>query len=332
VAVDYTVDTLVSRVKRTLQLRGNNAKLTTAELVQVCDEEIQQNLFPQLMTVREDFQVSRIVQTLIEGAGEYRTPHAAAASTIDHIDVATISGGAVTAARLLPRVETPDLALWAEATPGQPRAYALLGDTIQLLPAPDATTASTYALVIYHDTRPSNLILTNANCLVVVSSEVSPNDPADLQIVVEDVGIYGDGDVLDVVPNVPPLMPFVMNAEVTFSDGVQTLDIAPGYFKTSAGLAAVVGAGAYMTPPGQTCVFPLPDAWWSVAIDASAARAAMITGDPQNHTALRGESNAAIERLINLLSSRVRKQPHATFNRASPMRRGAYPQNGRWYR
>jgi hypothetical protein len=77
----------------------------------------------------------------------------------------------------------------------------------------------------------------------------------------------------------------------------------------------------YIVPTGTTCVFPLPDAWWSAAILACSASVARIIGDGEQAATLRDEANAAIARLVAFQSSRVRKQPHVMMDRGSPNRR-----------
>lgn len=321
-APDYSVDELVRRVRRTLQLRSNNAKLTELEIVQVCDEEIQQNLFPMLMRVREDYQVERSFIALTNAVGAYRVPAGASSTTIDHIDIVEFSGATVLGARMLDRLETPAIADFTGAPNGMPAGWVLMGDTIQLLPTPDATTASTRGLSVYYDGRPSQLVL-SSDCLQVVSCAVD-TDPNLLAIEVDGtIGTMGlaDGDAIDIVPAKPPMMPFIRNATLSDISGDPTLLIFPGYTVTAAALAPQIAVGSWITPPGQTNIFPLPDAWWSASVLACAASAAMQVSDAEAHGSLRGESIASIERLVALQSSRVRKQPHATFNRNSPMRR-----------
>ncbi len=321
----FTVDELVLRVRRTLQLRGNNAKLTKDEIIQICDEEIQQNLFPQLMRVREDYQVSRIVQLLTPGQSTYRIPARAASSTIDHIDLVQITGATPVAAHMLSRVETPNIAAFTSSPAGQPKAYALFGDTLQILPAPDTNAAGMYVLLIYYEGRPARLVPTS-DCLQIISCVVSGINPSDLTIKINGTiaSMNLPSPEIDLVPGSPPLMPFITDATLVDVTGDPVLEVFPGYSTAAALIASSIVPGSWMTPPGQTCVFPLPDAWWSTAVLACSASVAMAVGDPDMHAVLRAESDASIERLIAFQSSRVRKQPHALFNRQSPMRRNPY--------
>ena len=94
-AVDYTTDTLVDRVRRTLQLLDDNEKLTEAEILQVCDEEIQQNLFPSLLTVREDYHLTKSAILIVSGTAQYRLPGGAASATIDRIALLRFGAGVV---------------------------------------------------------------------------------------------------------------------------------------------------------------------------------------------------------------------------------------------
>jgi hypothetical protein len=76
-----------------------------------------------------------------------------------------------------------------------------------------------------------------------------------------------------------------------------------------------------ITPEGFTPVFPLPDAWYSAAVLACSASVCRVVGDVSGSDALRGESEAAIARLVAFQTNRVRDQPLPVFNRNSPLRR-----------
>jgi hypothetical protein len=322
-ALTYTTDELVARVRRTLQLRDVNLKLTPTEILQLCDEEIQQSLFPSLMRVREDYAVSRVTMQLTAALGYYRVPAPASSSTIDHIDIVQFSGSTIIGSWPLPRVEVPDVAGYVGTTDGRPQAFVIFGDSIQLLPAPDANAAANYALYVFYEARPSRLCPV-VDCIKVASVAL---DAAPFTIAVTVDGVTGPdgllvGDAVDIVPGTPPLGAFMVNGTIA---GLPALTIFTGYytFTPAAQLVAQITAGSYVTRTGLTCVFPLPDAWWSTAVAACSASVARVSGDPESYGVLRSEADASIQRLVALQSNRVRKQPHHILDRGSPQRRNA---------
>lgn len=326
-ALNYTVDELVARVKRTCQLRASNQKLTTAEIVQVCDEEIQQNLFPSLMKVREDYQMTTTTLVLESGIQTYRLPFSSASSTIDHIEWVQLSGTTALGAGILPRVETPQSAVMTginqtSTTSGWTGCYLLLGDTIQVFPAPTAWTAQNIVLRITHEWRPARLALleTASQC---VSYSANGSDDINVILSAPIASTMATNDRIDFVPSQPPLMALILDALIVDTGGDPTIVVNPGYSMLQAQALSVLRSspGPYMTPRGYTPVFPLPDAWWNAAILACSASVCRILGDSDGYAQNQDASLQAIERLIELQSNRVRKQPHIPFDRTSPLRR-----------
>jgi hypothetical protein len=321
-ALDFTTDALVDRVRRTLQLLEDNGKLTEAEILQVCDEEIQQNLFPSLLVVREDYQVASSTVLLSSGIAQYRLPIAAASSTLDHVNVVRLDGTTPDAQWELDRIETPELTRFTGATQGVPRVYAVVGDVIHVAPTPDSTTASGYVLNVYHERRPSQLCAVSECALILSVADATPSVEATIDGSIATTAITTN-TVVDIVPAGPPLGPYVISAIVTDITNDPVITMFPGYSMSATQLVFQMGQGGmgYIVPTGTTCVFPLPDAWWSAAILACSASVARIIGDGEQAATLRDEANAAIARLVAFQSSRVRKQPHVMMDRGSPNRR-----------
>lgn len=324
-AITYTTTDLYARVRRTCQLRAVNLKLTEAEVLQVCDEEIQQNLFPQLMTARDDYQMTNTVILLTAGILRYRVPFGASSSTIDHIAVVTISGSTALSQRPLDRLSAPEMMRFTGATGGVPVAYAIIGDDILIGPVPDATAASTQILVINHEYRPARLIEVSSCRLISSVTSTSPTVTLVLSSSISGTGLAANS-LVDITPGLPPFMPFVTGATIASIAGDPTITVTPSYSVTVAQLAAQITTGSYLTPHGSTCVWPLPDAWWSAGILACAASVARTTAGSTNEQAgsLRADADAAIARCVQLQTSRVRKQPQKIFDRSSPLRTGGY--------
>lgn len=321
VTLDYTTDELARRVRRTLQLRTVNLKLTEAEILQICDEEIQHSLFPSLMRVREDYQSTSTVVLMTAGVGVYRLPQNAASSTIDHIDLVQLVGGSPVGAYRLPRLEVPSIAEFVGSTNATPRAYVLQGDTINLLPTPNVGTGSSgFVLSITHEIRPSRLVAVSS-CSLVDSTAINGSN-LDVTLAAPIASTMANGDPVDIVPGAPPLQTILASGTILDTTGDPVISVFSGYSLTVTLAQALIPAGSYMVPSGFTCVFPLPDAWWSASVLSCSASVARVTGNSEQSAMLRAEADAAIMRLIAFQSSRVRKQPHAVFDRSSPQRRG----------
>jgi hypothetical protein len=324
-AITYTTSDLLSRVRRTCQLRAVNNKLTDAQILEVCDEEIQQNLFPQLMLARDDYQMTSTVVLLDAGIVRYRVPFGASSSTVDHVSIVTIAGSTVINERLLPRLSAPEMMAFSVNSGGIPRAYAIIGDDIQIGPIPTYDAAATQIMVIHHEYRPGRLTEV-ANCRSITASvETPPTITITLASDIAGTGLVV-GSAVDIVPNVPPFMPYVTGASIASITAGVTIEVNSSYSVVRAQLAAQLTVGSYLTPHGSTCVWPLPDAWWSAGILSCSASVARTTGGSTNEQAgsLRADADAAITRCVQLQTSRVRKQPQKVFDRTSPIRRNRY--------
>lgn len=335
-AINYTVDELVSRVRRTCQLKSDNGKVSTDEIVQICDEEIQQNLFPSLMTDRDDYQMTASVIQLSSGISQYRLPFNAASATIDHVEGVQFSGTTTIAAGVIPRVETPQAAIMAAQQNTSGRGgigcYILLGDTIQVFPTPNAWIADNVVMRIVHEWRPPRLaLLSTASVCSSFALNVDPNY-IDVTLSAVLASSMNEGDLVDIVPAVPPLMGILLDATIDDDALDPIIKINPGYSQTPTQALALLQSSPlpYMTPRGHSPVFPLPDAWWNAAVLACSASVCRIIGDAQGFETNMVASQGAIERLVTFQASRVRKQPHIPFDRSSPLRRTVW-RGGGWF-
>jgi hypothetical protein len=338
VSLLYSTDELIARVKRTLQLRttagGGNLKLSDAQLLQICDEEIQQNLFPRLLSVREDLQEWRTPMAFTAGIGVYRVPFEAASSTFDHIELIQLNGATKIAQWRIPRVPVPDGAAFTgigtgNTSTGAPRCYSVVGDQITFYPTPIDTTVTNFVAVIFHEMRPPRLCLTADTSTVISFVQAGSNISATVNAV---PASWVATTPVDIVPSQPPFMPLMTNGTV-YSIALLVVDIFPGYvtLTPAATVASLMTGTEYpiIVPRGYTNIFPLPDSWFSAAVLACSATVAINLGDNTAYEILRPEADGAIDRLVAFMSNRIRKEPQTIFDISSPMRRrGAIP--GGW--
>lgn len=333
--IDYTVDQLLARVKRTAQIADDNGKVSDDELVQICDEEIQQNLYPSLLKVREDYLTVPTTIVLEQGISQYRLPFSTATSTIDHVQAIQTQSGQVINSWVVPRVETPQAAsMYPSQTNGSQGwvgCYILFGDTLQLFPTPTQWVEDNVVLRVMHEWRPARLALvaTASEC-----AEFNENtDPALIEVTLSDpiAATMTTGDLVDFVPSVPPLMAILLDATIVDVASDPIIIVNPGTTMPRAEALSLLRSSPlpYMTPRGHSPVFPLPEAWFAAAVLACSASACRVIGDDAGFAANELAANQAIERLIRLQSSRVRKQPHIPFDRTSPLRRTGWM--GGWW-
>lgn len=331
-ALDFSVESLIARVRRTCQLDVDNAKLSTDDILQICDEEIQQNLYPRLMNGSpEDYQQMVSAFPLTANVDSYRMPTRCSASTIHHIDRYQISGDVAVNALELSRIAVSRIAAFVgNNTPGVPQAYCVQGDVLRMLPAPDSFGATNFVMLVWHPFRPARLILSTScatiSAAVVTSQYVITATCSTLP------GNLTNSTPIDIVPAQPPLMPYLIDGQIISTAGAPSITLFPGYVQTSTNVVAQInaqGVDARLVPAGFTCIFPLPDLWFSAAVLACSASVCRILGDTVGMETNQVAADAAIARLVLNQQNRVRDQPLPVFNRQSYLRRNGRSGYGR---
>jgi hypothetical protein len=329
-AVSYTTTDLLARIKRTAQLADVNLKLTDAELIQIADEAIQSRLWPELRASIEEYATTHNYVTFPAESdspvqsGMMRLPSRASGSTIVAV-YQVLTGGDV---RPVTRIDISeaqrfgDVIYGGQRTGPKPRYYALTGDYIKILPA----ASETVTLRVIYERRPSRL------CAVSDAAEiVSWNSGTNVFTTTNVPSSWTTATVLDIVRHAQQATdPVVDNAEVdAVADPLITLNFGDTIVGSEA-VYATVSPGDYICEAGTTCVFPLPDNWYAVAVLAAASDALLQCGYTDEAMAIVPQTEAKISLAIRHNASRVRKQPKAIFDRDSPLRTGGWGTWGRW--
>lgn len=325
--IAYTVDELVSRVRRAAQLSTLNGKLSTDEIVTICDEEIQSMLWPLLRQASQDYQQTYATLTVPYYAsasdpagisGTVLIPTRASASTMSQVLLVRSDGTKVPLARL----DYDDAAALANATSTEPTGYLIRENTLVLLPAPTQATT----IRVYYERIPSQLVLLAR----AIGLQVSPTKGEFVYTgTLATTGTYARYDVVSRVPQLGPLLADVqatvfavgqIRVYVTTSGDLSTTGI-PGLPNDPSALVVNIPS-AYLCSAGETAIFPLPDAWYSAAVSQCAARCALETGDMETAATMRDDANARIALLVGHASNRVRKQAQPYFDRKGTIRGG----------
>jgi hypothetical protein len=323
-AITFTTTDLLARIRAMCQLRTDNQKVSSNEILALCDEEIQTNLFPALMSVRDDYAAAVTYQTFTDTITGYRLPFGVASETVTAVELGIISGTTLSSQYQLRRVTIGELSAWTGVEGDRPQVYALMGDTIEVRPTPGPTTSSVAIMVIHYELRPARLI-DIASCRVINSAAYPGGTTIDVTLgsTIVGTGLASDSPV-NLVPGVPPLGPFATRCTIQsiVADPVISVNIGFSSAAATARLTTDIVAGSYLTPHGSTCVFPMPEAWWPVLIYAGASAVCASIGDdtPALKFATIAEQKKAA--VLAMQQNRVRKQPLPAFNKNSPLRSG----------
>jgi hypothetical protein len=285
----WIVDQLLADVKRKANLPpGANAKLTDVELLRIADEAILTQLDPILLTLQEEYDVTREDFTIAAGDSTYRLPERAVSGTIVQALLVNADGIPVP----LERIGGSETWQYegAQRTATYPSVYAIEGNVIRLLPTPSVSGLS---LRVRYRRRPSELVLTTACGLVSIVGATTVTAPG---------GAFGANVIVDIVRSKPPVGPLVQGAAATYAANV---------FTFGAGVLpdAGVTAGDYVCAYDTTCVVPLPERFAKLAIGIIAAAVLVEWGNVNGAAVIAEAMDAYVSRLITAQSNRAAAQP-----------------------
>lgn len=329
-APSYTTTEMLARIKRTAQLAAANLMLTDAEILQVADEAIQSRLWPILRRsvegygLREAFVEYPAATTELPDSSIQRLPSRASSSTLSLVSMVQ-AGSDIVLSRILAE-EAIGFGSYRSGNlvTGIPASFCLFGDYLRIYPAQSGAVT----LRLLYERRPSRLIAVS-DCADITSTDVltSTVEVTSIPTGFDAPGLY---DFVRASPQATD--PICDDASLTLVTPTTTLEFD---FSTTGITAdevfAQTSAGDYVCPAGYTCVFPLPDVWWPVAIAIAASDCLTQCGFYGEAAAMAGSIETQTQLALDHSANRIRKQPNVVFNRQSPRRTNRYTRLGWGY-
>lgn len=147
----YTTANLISEIERRSFAPANQSTFSTQDILDMATEEMESFLFPELISIREEYFVYFKDYTIQANKDAYAIPARSFGNTIREVKI--IRGNNIDN---LPRVPLEDV---DTTTTGEPAGFYLQNGNVVLYPKP-STTANTLRLHFY--LSPSNLIETSS--------------------------------------------------------------------------------------------------------------------------------------------------------------------------
>lgn len=288
----------LTRVKRKAQW-PTNPKLSDSQILAVADEELWTFIAPYVRGVSEAYWVKRYTTPIVAGQPLYRIPHRATSGSV--FDVALLDSSNNIVGRLN-KIQAADMYGYlnqsnAQGT-GYPGAYFIEADQIRLLPG----TSANLSLMVRYERRPSQLVLPSA-CAVI--AHVGTNYVTSATAVA--------GCTFDLAQSRP-------NFDAIYDDLSMTCAGAGPYRYTATETLSGVRAGDYVCVPGQTCVVPVPDVLYPIAVDLVAAECLSEVKDASGSSAILDRMERKLAKVMETLQPRAETSAPSAFNRRSPMR------------
>lgn len=308
-------DELIDAVRAAGQIPSADPTFDDARvLLELTD--MQQQLFERLLVnTREGHLLQQHTESTVSGTSVYRLPHRAITQGAEHVELAVSGGRYAQLTKLSPK----DASYW-EGSSGQPRAFTLRGDSMQLFPTPDGA----YTLRVHYYLRPGQIVATqlgasSAGLVTAVNTTVSAIT----------MDAYPDNMAVD-----PPVeVALGDRIDVVRANGAHDLVLVGALITAkSLGTFAVVGSdmsrvavGDYVRYAGQSEWPQLPPEFHRSLADATAAAILLAKGATQKAQSIGAKVATDLQRYNDLLNPRVKDQPRVIKPRYGVLRRSAFP-------
>jgi hypothetical protein len=149
--MDYTTTALLSAIRRKGSIPDTSAAGSAdADVLSEATQVLWKAVCPLLLRVRENYLLEVKDYAITSGQSAYRIPPRALGGKLREVSIVDGSGNV----RNLPEVDEEDLSDFGPS--GTPSAFLVRGNSVVLLPAPDATTGT---LRLRYARRPNQLVL-----------------------------------------------------------------------------------------------------------------------------------------------------------------------------
>lgn len=288
--------------------------LTSAEVLQLADDELQSYCFPRLLKARGEYSVTYSDTTLTSGTAAYTVPARAYLGQLRDVLFVSTSGTVRSLALIQPEEIGHGFA--ATTTASEPSGFYMRGKSVVLWPTPSASAGT---LRLMYVRKPSTLVATSACALVsgVTPSGANSNCAASTGV----PGTWASTEVTDISDPARTEEPLYVDVSAT---SVNTGTDTWVYVTANASALAV---GHYVSLDGETCVPHLPEPLLPWLAMRTATAILEARGDLNALGAARSKAQAIEDRLESVLKPRIDGEPTFVTTSNSPYRAargGAY--------
>jgi hypothetical protein len=303
----WTTDDLVNAVSRKVVAPSSGLQLTPQEILDIAWEETIKRLVPAVRAVREDYWTTTKDFAVVADQPGQRVPTRAAASSATSFWIVQATGERPVR---LNRVPASERQRWANAASDVPSSYCLEGDTVYLLPRPNAA----MTLRVQYDRRPARYVPTSDCAFSNGNIGYAGND----LIVVVASSPMGASGYADMVQGDPPCDVLFENERFVYDVGTLTFTFLGDGSQDWQAMG--LGTNDWICPSGTTCVPPLPDVLHPALVDLTAVQFLSDFGFTSRALALKADIAEYLPGLLQTLAIRVSADPQIAFNPDSPLR------------
>lgn len=296
--MSWTTTDLLNAIKKRALIPSSQQTYTDSDLLQFANDELQMQIVPMLLSVREEYLVEKYSVSIVASTANYTIPTRAIGRKLRELDYVDSQGYV----RLIPRLdhaEYPQVGFQLDV--GDPQSYYLQADDIILDPTPSTTTSGT--LRMFYFQRPNDLVSVNA-----VSTITAINTSTNVVTVNLIPSTFSVGTLCDFVMGTPGFRNRAIDQAIT-ALGTNTI--------TFASLPTGLAVGDYVCLAGQAPVVQMPTELFPVCAQRVVVKVLEGLGDAQGVQVAQAKLQEMEQRVLQLLSQRVEGSAKKIINQRS---------------
>lgn len=304
----FTSDKLITSVKRRAMIPSSQSTFTTDDFLDFANEEIDNELIPEILRLHEDYLLTREDVTLVANQSRYVIPSGAIGNKVRDVAFLDTNGNIYE----MTRIHAGDLSHYA-STSGHDKLYSFMveGSDIVLVPEIDGTISGSLRFFYYK--KPNEIVATSRTATITAINSTT-------EVVVDAIptenslSIFSLTDDYDIVNH--------KEAFNSIESGISVTSIAGTTITFSSEISSAVKIGDYVNLEGESSVIQLPSEVHSMLAHKVAMRCIEAMGDAQGLQIAEAKNKRMMDRMTNLLDNRVEDSPKKIVNRTSSLRQG----------
>lgn len=298
--MSYTTKNLIDSVKSRIYMPLSQVTVTEQDILRYADEELQTNIVPLMLSVREEYFVN-FKDFNINPNKEYEIPQRAIGLKLKDVTALDSSGSEISLAQYALEDSHDNYSNYDFETNSY--SFTLINNKVKTI----GTFSSNVKVRLYYFERPNQLVLSSA------SAKIQTIDRINNSITVSSLpSSFTVGTKVDLVKNSPGYETLLPDAVISNIGGTQV------DFSSSTSIPADLKVGDWLNVAEQAAVIQVPRDMYPLLSQLVVVRILEALNDPGLAAAIRN-MEAMRANLLDLLSPRVEGEAKKILNRNSAL-------------
>lgn len=288
--MSWTTTDLLNSIKKRGLIPTSQTTFQDVDLLRFANEELQMQIVPMLMSIREEFFVESTDQALVAAQANYNIPTRAIGRKLKEL-LYLDAGGMV---RMVPRLDHEDYAeLGFQLEMSEPQMYYLQADDIYIVPQPASSPVG--SLRFFYFQRPNDLVT------VAETAKIASFDLVAKTVIVNAVpSTFATSTLCDIVAGVPGFRNrSIDNAITNITSTTLTLTTMPSNLQV----------GDYLCLSGQSPLPQIPVELHPILAERVVVKVLQALNDAQGAQMAQMKLQEMEPKVLGLLTERVEGSP-----------------------